>query len=125
MVKSYVGLFRGINVGGNNKLPMKTLVTMLENSGYPHVKTYLQSGNVVFQGSLQSAQSFGTLTADRIGKAYGFSPEIFVLFAPEGIGRSKLAMQAEKLLGVRVTARNWNTVSALQEMLKASLTRKV
>ena len=38
---------------------------------------------------------------------------VFYLYAPDGIGRSKLAAKVEKALGVPVTARNWNTVSKL------------
>ena len=38
---------------------------------------------------------------------------IFYLYAPDGIGRSKLAAAVEKMLGVQATARNWNTVSKL------------
>jgi uncharacterized protein (DUF1697 family) len=43
---------------------------------------------------------------------------VFYLFAPDGIGRSKLATRAERVLGVPVTARNWNTVSKLWEMVR-------
>ena len=47
-----------------------------------------------------------TLTADAL-----------YLLAPDGIARSKLANDAEKLLGVEATSRNWNTVCKLLEML--------
>lgn len=43
---------------------------------------------------------------------------VFYLYAPDGIGRSKLAEKVEKCLGINVTARNWNTVSKLLEMVK-------
>ncbi|MCI0649682.1 MAG: DUF1697 domain-containing protein, partial [Chloroflexi bacterium] len=46
---TYIALLRGINVGGHHKLPMKALQALLENLGLQNVKTYLQSGNVVFQ----------------------------------------------------------------------------
>lgn len=42
--------------------------------------------------------------------------DVFYLYAPEGVGRSKLAANVEKELGVPVTARNWNTVSKLVSM---------
>lgn len=42
--------------------------------------------------------------------------QVFYLHAPEGVGRSRLAAGAEKLLGVPMTARNWNTVSALMAL---------
>ncbi len=41
---------------------------------------------------------------------------VFYLHAPEGIGRSKLAANAEKLLGIPATARNWRTVGKVMEM---------
>ncbi len=40
-MKTYIALFRGINVGGNNVLPMKDLVALLENIGSQNVKTYI------------------------------------------------------------------------------------
>jgi len=45
----HVALLRGINVGGKNKLPMKTLVELLEAAGCEDVRTYIQSGNAVFR----------------------------------------------------------------------------
>ena len=42
---------------------------------------------------------------------------VFYLLAPDGIGRSKLAAQVERCLGVPATARNWNTVRKLGEMV--------
>jgi uncharacterized protein (DUF1697 family) len=43
----------------------------------------------------------------------------FYLYAPGGIGRSKLVANIEKCLGVNATARNWRTVSRLQAMIEA------
>ena len=44
--------------------------------------------------------------------------KVLYLHAPDGIGRSKLAAQVEKALGVPVTARNWRTVGTLLDMAK-------
>lgn len=44
--------------------------------------------------------------------------KVFYLYAPEGVGRSKLAAKVEPCLGVPVTARNWNTVSKLMSMVQ-------
>ena len=46
-----VALLRGINVGGKNLLPMKTLAEMFGRAGAVEVKTYIQSGNVVFRAA--------------------------------------------------------------------------
>lgn len=48
-MNTYIALLRGINVGGNNKLAMRELVSLLEGLGLRNVKTYIQSGNIVFQ----------------------------------------------------------------------------
>ncbi|GMA14035.1 DUF1697 domain-containing protein [Deinococcus metallilatus] len=45
----HVALLRGINVGGNRKVPMKDLKATFERLGFRGVQTYIQSGNVVFQ----------------------------------------------------------------------------
>ncbi|MFC4714279.1 DUF1697 domain-containing protein [Planococcus dechangensis] len=44
----YTALLRGINVGGNNKIDMKQLKSAFEQSGMDSVKTYINSGNIVF-----------------------------------------------------------------------------
>lgn len=50
---------------------------------------------------------------------FRLNKKVFYLYAPDGIGRSKLAAKVEKSLGIPVTARNWNTVSKLLAMVKA------
>jgi uncharacterized protein (DUF1697 family) len=44
----YIALLRGINVGGNKKVPMAQLRALVEGLGFTDVETLLQSGNVVF-----------------------------------------------------------------------------
>ncbi len=48
-METLITLIRGINVGGHHKLPMKELRDLLEESGLKNVRTYIQTGNVVFQ----------------------------------------------------------------------------
>lgn len=47
-MKKYLAFLRGINVGGKNKLAMPALKAMLEQNGFYEVKTYINSGNVIF-----------------------------------------------------------------------------
>lgn len=47
-MKRYIALLRGINISGKNKIPMAELKQSFENLNYTEVKTYLNSGNVVF-----------------------------------------------------------------------------
>jgi uncharacterized protein (DUF1697 family) len=44
--------------------------------------------------------------------------KVFYLYAPDGVGRSKLAASSEKLLGVSMTDRNWRTVCKIRDMVK-------
>ncbi len=47
----YVALLRGINVGGKNNVAMADLRETFELAGYDSVRTYIQSGNVIFETS--------------------------------------------------------------------------
>ena len=69
-----IALLRGVNVGGNNKLPMKSFSNLLENLGCTKVATYIQSGNAVFEGAL-SAEALSQSIEDK----HGFCPITFVL----------------------------------------------
>lgn len=51
MIK-YVALLRGINVGGKNLIKMDSLCFEFKKAGFPSVKTYIQSGNIIFQSDL-------------------------------------------------------------------------
>ncbi len=72
-----VALLRGINVGGNNKLPMKDLVSIFEKAGCKNVVTYIQSGNVVFECTTNVARLQSTVGA-AIEKKFGFNPPFVV-----------------------------------------------
>ena len=93
----YVVLFRGINVGGRNKIPMTELRTHLDPD-FTNVRTYIQSGNVLLQSNLSATKvaehidanlrSAFTLDSDLVrvlvldAKAFG---EV-VADAPKGFG---------------------------------------
>ena len=53
---SFIALLRAVNVGGTGKLPMTELKAMCEQAGFAKVKTYIASGNVVFQSRKSEAQ---------------------------------------------------------------------
>lgn len=176
----YFALFRGINVGGKSSLPMKGLVALLEDIGAMNVRTYIQSGNAIFESAETDAAQLAGRVAAEVGKHHGFEPhvlvlgletinqaiarnpfpdaeadpvslhlgflasvpanpdleklhslmkaserfrlddKVFYLHAPEGVGRSRLAASAERLLGVPMTDRNWRTVCKLRELAGTS-----
>ncbi len=170
---TYIGFLRGINVGGHNILPMQDLRDSLKHNGFETARTYIQSGNLVFEHSERDYVLLETRIQDIIRQDFHFSPEVmirrkeaveniieknpfservadpksmifyflkfavsqwdekklqtlkketesfhllddvFYLFAPEGIGRSKLAASVEKCLEAPCTARNLNTLRKL------------
>jgi len=52
---AYAALLRAVNVGGTGKLPMTELARLCEREGLCDVKTYIQSGNVVFTSAKKEA----------------------------------------------------------------------
>lgn len=174
----WVALFRGVNVGGNNKLPMAELRKLATDLGFGDPKTYIQSGNLIFDGGSDAAQledilssavekRFGFRAAiimrsiDALAEALAINPfaarvsegkqlhmffldeppvrydevalralaaesedfaligDIFYLFAPEGIGRSRLAEKMGPYFPRRMTARNLNSVKAICDLAQA------
>jgi len=82
-VTIWIALFRGINVGGSQVLPMKDLTALLESGGLGAVRTYIQSGNVVFQKSQGTSISLAKRIGDLVLKSRGFLPKVFVLSSRE------------------------------------------
>jgi uncharacterized protein (DUF1697 family) len=78
-MKTYIALFRGINVGGNNILPMKELAVVLENLGAANVKTYIQSGNAVFQHASENVSGLSSSISAAIKASHGFEPRVWLL----------------------------------------------
>jgi uncharacterized protein (DUF1697 family) len=176
---TYISMLRGINLAGHKRVEMARLRVMFEGMGFEQVRTYINSGNVVFKTgkSAPAALSkkieermvaefgFGALvitrTAAELGRAIEGNPfakesrsdpayvfigflerapkadaveklqaraakteqahcsgkEIYVYYV-DGMGRAKLLTHGvlEKVLAVKATMRNWNTVSKLYEM---------
>jgi uncharacterized protein (DUF1697 family) len=70
----YVALLRAINVGGTGVLPMAELRSICEGLGFADVKTYIQSGNVLFRSELAENEVQAKLEealAARMGKPPG------------------------------------------------------
>ncbi len=78
-MQTWIALFRGINVGGNNILPMAKLRSDLESLNLVNVRTYIQSGNVVFDSTAKTAASLGNRIGRRIEERHGFRPRILFL----------------------------------------------
>lgn len=174
-MKTSIALLRGINVGGKNSISMLELRTAFTMQACSNVRSYIQSGNIVFDCDEQIIEETVQAIQEDISKRFGFRPQIqaldkehflgvihnnpyplaegkslhvyflttmpqqgfatvldsvkvaseayslwgqtLYLHAPDGIGKSKLARKLETAVGCAVTARNWNTISALTKMI--------
>jgi uncharacterized protein (DUF1697 family) len=74
----YVAMLRGINVGGHHKIKMDRLRTSFEGLGFAQVRTYIQSGNVVFQAGKFSPAGLANKIGERILKDFGFSVHVIL-----------------------------------------------
>lgn len=79
LMQTWIALLRGINVGGNNKIAMATLRSTLEAAGCRSVRTYIQSGNVIFDCSVKSKRNLSKRIGDAIEEQFGFRPQILLL----------------------------------------------
>jgi len=78
-----VALLRGINVGGKNKLPMLDLAEMFTEAGCSDVRTYIQSGNVVFSVAPKSAKRLPDLVSRQIVDRFGYQVPVVLRTADE------------------------------------------
>ncbi len=78
-LQTWIVLLRGVNVGGNNKLPMKDLSALLESLELSDIKTYIQSGNVVFRGPKGPASKLATTIAAAIEDTFDFRPAVIAI----------------------------------------------
>ncbi len=174
---TYVCLIRGINVGGRNIIKMDRLRKAFEALGYEDVRTYVQSGNVIFKSGGRAPENLSTKiekmilgefripvsvvvkTSEEMNQAVGLNPFLkqkgidvsklhitflprdpekaalkaldalavppeqlrcsgsaIYLYCPNGYGTSKLTNNIlERVLAMKATTRNWNTVNKLSE----------
>jgi len=175
---TYIALLRGINVGGNKVIKMQELKAMFQSLQFDNVRTYIQSGNVVFESGEVSSSRIGEMIEQEIKATFGFDVSVMIrtleelertlannpfnlsneedfkrlyvsflaaepsadsleklrryedgpdklrivgkeLYVLYEISVSKSALfkvSMDKLLGMPVTARNWNTVNKLAEL---------
>ncbi len=75
-------MLRGINVGGKHKVEMKNLVQLFEEIGFTNVKTYINSGNVIFDSKLSIVEICDIVEA-KLRLAYDFEIPILVITQDE------------------------------------------
>lgn len=84
---------------------------------FPEAEAQPNRLHLFFLASAPESPDLDGLEAARAPtERFHLADDVFYLHAPDGIGRSKLAAKAERLLRVPATARNWRTVQKLREM---------
>lgn len=72
----YVALLRGINVGGKNKIGMKELKAAFEEAGMASVRTYINSGNVIFSSGIRGRARLGGVLEDAIAQRFALEIDV-------------------------------------------------
>jgi len=80
---NYVALLRGVNVGGNTKVPMTDLKKTFELLGFTDVRTVLNSGNVVFTAKEDEISLVAQQIEEKLEKTFGFSIRVMVRIKDE------------------------------------------
>lgn len=78
-MKTYISILRGINVAGKNKIKMDALRNSYESLQCKNVTTYVQSGNVIFQGENIRPVEWGVRISKKIKIDFGFEVPVIVL----------------------------------------------
>src|SRR2546423_3593288 len=77
--RRYVGLLRGINVGGNRLIKMEALAKVFDAAGWRNVRTYVQSGNVIFDCGETDPRTLAKKIERKLAKAFGHEITVVVL----------------------------------------------
>lgn len=104
---TYVLLLRGINVGGNNIMPMKDLRACLADIGCTDVQTYIQSGNVVFKSRSTKVDYVTKKIAAALKKTFSYTNPILVI--PAAVYRTIVA-SAPSNVGANADQYRYDTI---------------
>ncbi len=80
---TYIALLRGINVGGKRKILMADLKALMLKLGFSAVRTYIQSGNIIFQSAKTNKLAVAQIIEQAIMDEFGFDVPCIVLVADE------------------------------------------
>jgi uncharacterized protein (DUF1697 family) len=77
-MQTYISFIRGINIGGNKKVSMELLKEVYSSLGLSNVKTFGQSGNVVFEYSEGKSEILSKKIEDKLKKDIGFEVSVLI-----------------------------------------------
>ena len=82
-MKRYIALLRGVNISGKNKVPMAELKRGFEALGVMEVRTWLNSGNVIFSSAEADATALTDRVESMIQREFGLDIPVFIITQEE------------------------------------------
>ena len=98
----FVALLRGVNVGGNNMISMKSLKESFETIGFTDVSTYINSGNIIFQSKEADPRKLERKIEQMLSSDYQLDSKVVV----------RSLSEMERL--IEALPRNWDGESGLK-----------
>lgn len=131
---TYIALLRGINLGGHKIVRMEQLRKAFADLGFEDVKTYIQSGNVVFRSSRQSCESLAKRIEEKVLRQFGFPVPVVVKTADEigkviknnpllkekGIDLSKLHVTFLSCAPEKISFKTLDTIATAPDQFRCS-----
>lgn len=93
-MKRYIAFLRGVNISGKNKVPMAELKKDFEKFDFGEVKTYLNSGNVIFSSDENNTEKMAKQIEKMIKNQFDLDIPVFVI-------------SSEKLVDILRNAPDW------------------
>ena len=105
MSNIYIALLRGINVGGKNKLAMRDLVRMFANNGCREVRTFIQSGNVIFRTEAEVVDLLPDRISQEITKTCRYQTSLILRSVSRGVATPPSSASAWRSRNTPITYR--------------------
>lgn len=104
-MKQYLAFLRGINVGGKNKILMKDLISLFQSNNFKDVKTYIQSGNLVFNSTVSDPVNLAETMRKLILDQYGLQIEVLIRTREE---QTELVRFCETAFNPQSEGKSWS-----------------
>ena len=80
---TYISMLRGVNVSGYNVIKMNEFYKLYSDLGYSNIKTYIQSGNIIFQTVNTLPTYLEKIISEKIKEMFGLNINVFVFETDE------------------------------------------
>lgn len=117
----YVALLRGVNVGGKNTIAMKDLSVCLEGAGFSGVKTFLNSGNVLFESEITDKNLIAAQIEKLLITNFQFDSSLIKVLVLSSKDLAQIVEEAPKGFGTQPENYHTDVVFFINETSKNSL----